>query len=140
MQKLKLTIILFTTLLLSACGGVSTNPTETIKNVNEFNKKAAIFIIKGVSTGICESPLFRNPLSEALTGVITQERPSSVSCNDYGRTNSRTTGCYKEDYIRPGNLACIIGYDGVKNNNGNTNVLNALITGTIISIFIGLAE
>ena len=139
MQKLKLTIILFTTLLLSACGGISTNPIETIKNVNEFNKKAAIFIIKGASRGVCESPLFKGALEQNLLGVITSEAPKATTCNTFGRTNSRTT-CYEEDYTNPGNIACIIGYNNIKDNDNNDPILGQYIILIIVNLFILFAE
>ncbi|MCF6244774.1 MAG: hypothetical protein L3J43_07025 [Sulfurovum sp.] len=137
MQKFRFTLVILTTLLFSSCGGVSTNPIETVNNIN---KRAAIFIIRGVSTGVCKSYLFKTALDKALTGVITHEEPKSFTCNNFDRKNDRR-GCYQENYTAtPGDLACIIGYDGVKENEKNENILGAFITGTILDIFIRLAE
>jgi len=139
MKKFGLVFIIFSSLIFTSCGSVSTNPIETVNNIN---KKAAIFIIRGVSTGICESFLFKTALDKALTGAITHEGAKSTSCNDFGgRKDNRSNGCYREDYsATPGNLACIIGYNGVKKNPTNQPILNAFITGTILDIFMRLAE
>jgi hypothetical protein len=140
MKKLKLTAILLSVFLLTACGGVSKNPIDTIDNINTFNQKAAIFILKGVTKNTCESPLFRTALSEALTGVITKERPNSASCDDYSRRNNRNNDCYQQDYpADPGNLACAIGYNDVKDNDKNENILDFAIIGTIIYLFTQIA-
>jgi len=140
MKKLGLTLVLLSAFLFTACGGVSTNPLETINNINKFNTKAAIFILKGTPKKVCEGPLFKASLSEALSGVITHERSNTATCSDYSRTNNRQ-GCYQENYpeTTPGNLACVIGYDGVKENSNNENILNTLIIGTIIDLFILIA-
>jgi len=138
MKKLGLTLVLLSAFLFTACGGVSTNPLETINNINKFNTKVAIFILKGVPKKVCEGPLFKASLSEALTGVITNERSNTATCNDYSRTNDRR-GCHQQAYPNNGNLACVIGYDEVKTNSNNENILGAFIIETIIQLFIQIA-
>jgi len=139
MKYMRLIPIILSTFLLMGCGGVSTNPIETINNVNEFNKKAAIFIIKSASRGVCESPLFKGTLEKNLLGVITSEAPKATTCNTFGRTNSRTT-CYEEDYSNPGNIACIIGYNNIKDNENNDPILGQYIILIIVNLFMLFAE
>jgi len=66
---------------------------------------------------VCEGPLFKAALAKALTDVITHERSNTATCIDYSKTNNRQ-GCYQKDYpeTTPGNLACVIGYNGAKKN------------------------
>ena len=142
MKKFGLIPILLSSFLLTACGPTSANPVETI---NTINKKAAIFIIRGVSTGICESFFFKDALDKALTGVITHESSTNNSCSHFGgRISDRSTGCYQENYedynVNPVDLACVIGYTGVQKNPSNQSILGVFITGTILNIFTGMAD
>ena len=139
MKKFGLIPILLSSFLLTACGPTSANPIETI---NTINKKAAIFIIRGVSTGICEHFLFKGALDKALTGVITHESSTNNSCSHFGgKRSDRSNGCYQRDYtVNPVDLACVIGYTGVQKNPSNESILGAFITGTIFDIFTRMAD
>ena len=134
MKKFGLIPILLSSFLLTACGPTSANPIETI---NTINQKAAIFIIRGVSTSICESFAFKYALDQALTGVITHESSTNNSCSHFGgRTSDRSNGCYQENYtVKPVDIACVIGYTGVKKIHSSQDILGVFITDLILETF-----
>ena len=133
MKKYPLITILLTTLLLTACDPTSRDPFHPLNDINTFNKKAAIFILRGVSTGVCETFLFRESLTSIISEPVTKERRYNVRCRDYQRKSDREK-CYREEYTdKTGNLACVIGYNHKKDD--TSPLLGLVIIETIIELF-----
>ena len=119
-------------LLLSGCGGGS--------DKNPMNDKKLIVILKNVPSGICESQLFRDKLSEELRGVITEERANTVNCGDYGKKNDQVE-CGIEYYSgATGNVACVVGTDGMKYNKQAKVLEGSIYSNIIETSFIQVSE
>ncbi len=137
LKKITLTGIALSALLLSGCGGGSDNN----ENVNPMNNKEVIVILRDVSPGICESAEYRNLLSVELIGVLTEEKPNTVTCADYGKKDDRIE-CTVEYYTEAGrgNVACVVGADGLKNNAQARVVDSSYFATTVHTKLIQLAE
>jgi hypothetical protein len=126
-------------LLLSGCGGGGSSDPKSIKD------SKIVVILKNVSTGICESKEYRDLLSKELTGVLTEERSTSVQCSDYGKTNGRDCAIRYYTGSNRGNKACVVGAEGERSKKQNKQITTEksvdLINFDFIDItFIQIAE
>jgi hypothetical protein len=132
-KKLGLTTLALSALLLSGCGGGG-------GKTDPMNDKNYIVILKNVPSGICESPEYRNILSEDLIGVLTEERSNTVSCGDYGKTNDQVE-CTIEYYSGvTGTVACVVGTDGPKYNKHAKVLEGSAYSNIIETKFIQISE
>ena len=134
LKKIGLTTLTLSALLLSGCGGGGSDK-------NPMDSKNYIVILKNVPSGICESQIYRDLLSENLNGVITEERSNSVHCGDYGKNNDQIE-CGIEYYsgAESGNVACVVGADELKYNKQARIVGNSSFPSMIDIKFIQVAE
>lgn len=118
-NKLKLTTIALTALLLSACGGGSSDGGTS----NPINDKKFVIILTEVQLGICESDAYRAALSsEGFQDFITEETENTTSCETYGKTNDGET-CGME-LLGEGNKNCVIGFESFRDLSRRTAPLN----------------
>jgi len=132
-KKLGLTTLVLSALLLSGCGGGS--------DKNPINDKKYIVILKNVPSGICESQLFKDRLSENLRGVLTEEKSNTVNCGDYGKKNDQVE-CDVEYYsgVTTGNVACVVGTDGSMYNKQAKVLEGSIYSDIIETSFIQISE
>ena len=139
MKNLSLVTIATSIVLLTGCGRGS--------DKNPMNDKKVIAILKNVPSGICESQVFRDNLSEDYRGLLTEERRNTVNCGDYGRKNNGiecAVGYYSGTYT--GNVACVMGADGRRYNKQAKIVEGSTYSNTVDAIdiidtkFIQVAE
>ena len=133
-KKVGLATIAVSALLLSGCGGGGGNS-------NPMNDKNYIVILKNVPAGICESQAYRDILSEDLSGVLTEERSNNINCSDYGKKDDEIE-CGVRYYTGAvtGNVACVVGADGIRHNK-QARIVGKSTFGSIIDTkFIQISE
>jgi len=105
-NKIALTGITLSALLLSACGGGGGGTTDPM------NDKNYIGIFTHVPAGICESNEFSTALSDiGLRNFLTRETDNTTTCATYGKANDDVE-CAIE-YIGGGNLNCVVGFNEI---------------------------
>ncbi len=102
--------------LTTGCGGGGSTTTSA-SDVTILSGKDALLIVKNSPTGVCETEelvqLFED---EGFYGVYTSETFNNVTCSIYGKTED--DDCFIEYYdgSDAGNVACVIGVDGMYGN------------------------
>ena len=103
MKNLGLATIATSIVLLTGCGGGSSDP---------MNDKRYVTIFTNLPAGICESDILSSELSsDGLRNFITRETDTTTSCATYGKANDGVecaTG-----YIGGGNVNCVIGFNEI---------------------------
>ena len=134
MKNFGFATIVTSIVLFTGCGGNEDNN-------NAMNSKEVVVILKDVPSGICESEEFRNILSEQFTGIITEEKPNTVTCADYEKTNdNRECGIEYYTDINRGNVACVVGADGFKKNVHAKVINSSFFATSVYTRFIQIAE
>ena len=110
-KKLK-SLATLSAVLLGGCGGSANS--NNADSTTAMSYKQHILILRNTPSDLCERDDFRDELSKKLIGVLTKERPNTISCSDYGRSNDK-----RECEIAPysdnpedGNVSCVVGSNG----------------------------
>ncbi|CAA6810620.1 MAG: Unknown protein [uncultured Sulfurovum sp.] len=124
MKIIKISAIALSAILLSACGGGSSNKEKTI--TEQIKERDAIAIIHNSPSAICTSQELKDELyiETGALDIIASSEPNTVNCEYYGRTNDGNT-CAEE--IIEGNFprACVIAANApVSRNLTETTTLN----------------
>ena len=124
-------------LFVTGCGGGGSGSAVDSK----WESKTVIVILKDIPSGICQSAEFRDSVSEEYTGVITEEKPNNTVCEDYGRKNDQETcGIIYYEGSPKGNVACVIGIDGVRDGQSSKKIGVTSFKDDIHTKFIQLSD
>ena len=103
-NKIVVTGITLSALLLSGCGGGGG------KNTDPMNDKNYIIVEHNVESGICESADFASALTYfGVKDFITRETDTTTSCATYGKVND-AQNCL-EEFVGGGSVNCVIGFN-----------------------------